>query len=273
MNRRLVKIIKNPLELTRRLIYVLAGLVAVLSVLVVILAFLRPTNIFVEKEKPTPSFDLSDSEAALSATIDYGAHYIDSTVFLGDYTTRQMLKVKVLDGGALSPQVWSGEDGDLPLDSNISNASIYIPSTKDCRDLSLLLEERRPERIVITLGLSNGVPYCDHDKFVSYYQSLIDVVKASSPDTIIILQSIFPITKKAEKANPALSNDRINRANEWVSELAVKNDVHFLYTAAALRDEYGYLRADYAYDDGINLNKAGFRAVLKYVRTHGTYEQ
>ena len=262
------------MELTKKLIWVLMALCAVLSVLLVILAFSRPAGIFTEKpEKEIPLFDLTGKYATLEPTLDYGDHYVNSTIFLGDYTTRRMLTVKVLDDGALSTQVWSGENGDLPLDSNIQNASIYIPTTRSCKDLTTLLEEQRPERIVITVGISNGVPYCDHDKFISYYQSLIDVIKEHSPDSIIILQSIFPITKKAEKANPAISNERINRANEWICELAENNGVHFLFTAEVLFDEQGYLRSDYAAEDGITLNKSGYKAVLKYVRTHGTYEQ
>ena len=271
MKKIVIKPIKKPLSLTRKLIYVLIALTVLLSVLLVILAFCKPQGIFKEKE-PTPVFDLSDHEAALAPTLDYGDHYIDSTIFLGDYTVKQLLKLKLLPDGSTSHQVWSGEDGDIPLDSNVGNVSIYIPSTRSCKPLSLMLEERPPERIVITVGISNGVPYCDEAKFTSYYQSLIDVIKESSPDTIIILQSIFPVTKSAERKNPAISNDRINRANEWIAKLALDNDVHFLYTAAALMDDKGYLSADYAAEDGINLNASGYRTALRYLRTHGIYE-
>ncbi len=265
------KLLQNPLALTRRLLLILIILLGVLAICILLLGILGARDIFTDTADVS-SFDLSNHDAALPPTLDFGDHYIDSTIFLGDYTTKQMLKLKVLEDGATSYQVWSGENGDMPLDSNIKNASIYLASTKDCKPLSTLLLERKPERIIVTLGISNGVPYCDRDKFMSYYQSVIDVIKESSPDTIIILQSIFPITRAAEKKNPAISNDRINEANTWVADLASANGIHFLYTAAALRDERGYLKAEYAADDGINLNSAGFRTALKYIRTHGTYE-
>ncbi len=273
MIRLISKYVKNPLELTRRLIYALIALVGVLAICVVLLCILGPRDIFADNGQVDTEIDLTERSATLDRTLDYGSHYIDSTIFLGDYTTEHMLELEVLSGGKTSYQVWSGENGDIPLDSNIANSSIYIADTKACKELSLLLAERQPERIVITLGISNGVSYCNEEAFKSYYQSLIDMIKESSPNTIIILQSVFPITKKAEKQNPAISNERINTANEWICDIAEDNGVHFLYTASALTDNRGYLNEDYAEDDGINLNYTGYKAVLKYIRTHGTYEQ
>ncbi len=273
MTKLISKHIKDPAELTRKLIFVLIILIGLLAISILLLGICGAKDIFVDSVKLDASFDLSDREASLEPTLDFGNHYIDSTIFLGDYTTKQMLDLKMLSDGRTSNQVWTGENGDIPLDSNIKNLSVYLADTRTCKPLSLLLEERQPERIIVTLGISNGVPYCDHDKFVSYYQSLIDLIKESSPDTIIILQSIFPITKSAEKQNPAISNARINQANEWICQLAQDNEIHFLYTAAALKDENGYLNPDYAAEDGINLDASGYRTVLKYIRTHGTYEK
>ena len=248
-------------------------LVCILLISMSLLLICGVRDVFVEKQPPKTTTDLSESEAVLDRTLDFGDHYIDSTIFLGDYTTANMLDFDLLPGGKSSYQIWSGENGDIPLDSNIKNTSIYIADTDTCKSLSLLLEERRPQRIIITLGISNGVSYCDKDKFMSYYQNVIDLVKEHSPETIIILQSIFPITKKAEKQNPAISNERIDIANTWICELAEENDIHFLYTASALKDQRGFLQKDYASDDGLNLDYTGYKAVLKYVRTHGTYEQ
>lgn len=273
MMRLISKYIKDPLGLTKKLIYTLTVLCAVLAICVLLLVICGPRDVFYDKTKPIVTEDFKDRDATLGGTLDFGDYYIDSTIFLGDYTTAHLSDLNILSGSSAPHQVWSGENGDIPLDANVKNASILILETDSCKPLSLMLEERRPERIVITLGISNGVPYCNEESFKSYYQSVIDLIKEASPDTIIILQSIFPVTKKAEKDNPAISNERINQANEWIYALAEKNDIHFLYTASALTDARGYLDTEYAEDDGINLNYDGYKSVLKYIRTHGTYEK
>ena len=269
----LTKRIKDPTALTKKLLYVLAALTVVLAICLILLMILGPRDIFREKAAPTLEFDLSERDATLGSSLDYGAHYIESTVFLGDYTTTHLLDHNLLPVDGAAQQVWSGETGDMALDANIKNASIYLEESDSCKPLSLLLAERRPERIIVTLGINNGVSYCNEDAFCDYYQSLIDLIRESSPDTIIILQSIYPVTKSAQKNNPAISNDRINQANEWICDLAEKNDVHFLYSASILMDTNGCLDPEYAEDDGINLNYAGYKAILKYIRTHGTYEK
>lgn len=267
------KFVKDPIKLTKRLIYVLIALVCILLISMSLLLICGVRNVFTEPQPTYIAPDFSGSPALLTNTLDFGDHYTDSTIFLGDYTTARLLELDLLSGGRASYQVWSGENGDIPLDSNIKNTSIYIADNGTCKPLSVILEERRPQRIIITLGISNGVSYCDKDKFMSYYQSVIDIIKEHSPETIIILQSIFPITQKAEKQNPAISNDRIDRANTWICELAEKNGIHFLYTASILKDSNGFLLGEYAFEDGLNLDDIGYKTVLKYIRTHGTYEK
>lgn len=269
------KHIKDPIALTRKLIWTLTILTGILTICIILLAILGPRDVFKKPEEPIAndrSDEFSERAATLGSTLDYGDYYIDSTIFLGDYTITNITEHGLLVGTSAAYQIWSGENGDIPLDANIKNTSIYIEDTDMSKALSTLLAERRPERIIITLGISNGVSYCGEEAFKEYYQSVIDMIKENSPDTIIILQSIFPITKKAEKKNPAISNERINLANGWIYSLAEKNEVHFLYTASALTDANGYLDSEYAESDGINLNYDGYKAVLKYIRTHGTYE-
>ena len=131
------------------------------------------------------------------------------------------------------------------------------------------MQRRSPKYLIVTLGINNGVPYCDKEAFSEYYQNIIDVLKESSPSTTIILQSIFPVSKKAERKNPAITNEKIDEANSWIIELCAKNDLKFLNTASALKNEKGYLNSDYVSEDGISMNDSGYKKVLRYIRTHG----
>ena len=48
-----------------------------------------------------------------------------------------------------------------------------------------------------------------------------------------------------------------------------KYGVKYLDTNPILKDGTGCLNAAYGNGDGLHLNKAGYEAVLRYIRTHG----
>ena len=252
-----------------RLLYILFTLAALSCIFVIIFAVKGPKKDILKAPKDFGSIEISDSPATLYKTADYGQNYIDSITFFGDSTVERMLDLEILSGGRFSYQIWSGESGDIPLDANISGVSVVFPDNDEIVKLSDALERRTPKYLLVTLGVSNGVPYCDKEKFCSYYQSVIDVIKESAPGTAIILQSILPVSKKAERKNPAVTNERIDKANEWIVELCQKNNIKFLYTAEALKDEKGNLSKDYVSDDGISMNEDGYKKMLKYIRIHG----
>ena len=255
--------------LASRLFYVLFTMAALCCIFVIIFAVKGPKKDIFKAPKSTYDIDISSSYVTLDKTADYGQNYIDSIIFLGDYTIEGMLDTKVLSGGKSSHQVWSGESGDIALDANTKSISVLFADSDEIVKIQDALERRSPKYLIITLGISNGVPYCDKDRFCSYYQALIDVIKEASPSTNIILQSILPVSKKAERKNPAIANDRIDIANEWVVELCMKNDLNFLYTAEILKDEKGRLNSEYVASDGISINEEGYKKILRYIRTHG----
>ena len=176
------------------------------------------------------------------------------------------------DDGDRLPQVWCGKDGTLSLNYNIDKATIILPDNNTEILLTDALSEKKPRYLIITIGLDNGVPYCDEKAFCDYYQKLIDAVKENSPSTKIILQSIFPVTSRYERKNPAITNRKINDCNKWICSLADQNKLRFLNTAECLIDATGNLQKSFASKDGGSLNSAGYTAVLEYVRTHGYKE-
>lgn len=255
--------------ISSKLLCVLAVLVALTLVIVIIFASKGPRGEVLKTPERIENIEISASSVTLQKTADYGQNYIDSIIFLGDRTVKGLLDFELLSGGSTSYQVWTGEGGDISLDSNIQNISVVFPDSGEVIKLSDALSRRTPKYLVITLGISNGVPYCDKDKFCAYYQSFIDKVRESAPNTAIIIQSILPVSKKTEKQNPAISNERIDRANEWLVEICQNNNLKFLYTADALKDDNGRLAADYISDDGLSMNDDGYRQVLRYIRMHG----
>lgn len=263
---------KNSIDLTlKRLMYVLAvmGALAVIFVSIFIITGPRSGLIKSDSVSSVKNEDILNSKYTLKESADYGDSYIDKIYFLGDYTIKKMLDMGLLkdSGGKTSYQIWTGENGDIPLDSSIKDISVRLPEDDSIRKLSDIVTERSPEYIIITLGISNGVPYCNKEKFMQYYNDVIDVLEEASPNTNIILQSIFPISKKVEKASNSLTQKQIDKANEWILELCKENDLKFLYSAECLTSQSGYLIDDYVADDG-SMNQAGYKKVIKYIQTH-----
>ena len=209
------------------------------------------------------------TSVVLDETPDYGQSYIDSIIFLGDSTTAHMRSRGVLTGGTETKQVWSGENNTLNLDYNIDTTTIVYPETGEKITIGQAASLKKPEYMVITMGINNGVAYCTETQFKSYYQKLIDTILENSPGTKIMLQSIFPVSAQKEKDTPSLANSRIDAANVWVKEIAEQNNLRYLETATILKDATGALKPEYDNGDGLHLTADGYRALLEYIRTHG----
>ena len=237
---------------------------AVLLVLLSINGF--KNNVF---EVKTSDEDTNALPSRLLETPDYGQFYIDNLIFLGDKTISTMRDIAVLRDGVETKQIWTGENNSLSLDYSSSVATIVFPENGEAVSLSEAFQRKRPDYIVITLGFENGVAYCTEEKFKEYYGNLINTIKESSPDTKIILQSVFPVSDKKQKDNSGITNDKIARANTWIEELADSNAIKYLNTVSVLKDSKGNLKPEYDSGDGYTLNTEGYTAVLDYIRTHG----
>lgn len=244
-------------------------LISLLSALILAIVAATCLVTLIEKDK---DFDISNSDATLKSTPDYGQNYINNLIFLGDFTSQNMVASGVLHNGMDSNQVWTGKDGTLSLDYNIDKATIILPETDEEILLTQALKLKKPRFLVITLGLENGVPYCDKEAFCEYYKKLIEAVKEISPNTKIIIQSILPVTAKFQRKNSEISNEKIDICNKWLCELSEQMNVRFLNTAESLKDSSGNLQKKYASEDGSSPNADGYKVMLEYIRTHGYKE-
>ena len=205
----------------------------------------------------------------LSETPDYGQFYLDNIIFIGDRTISAMRDLEILSDGADTKQIWTGEDDTLSLDYKTAAATIIFPENEEILKIADAIEKKYPDYVIITLGFDNGVAYCTEEKFKEYYGNLVTAIKEKSPNTKIILQSIFPVSDKKQKDNSGITNEKINRANVWIESLAYDHSARYLDTISILKDEKGNLKPEYDSGDGYTLNAGGYSAVLNYIRTHG----
>ena len=202
----------------------------------------------------------------LGETEDAGREYLDRLIFLGDSTTYGIGYYYRHGYPDLCPpaQVWTPKSGTMNL-SDYAKARIVYPETKEELLITEAVERSRPDILVITLGV-NGIGYMDRDWFLRDYTALVKSIQAASPDTGIILNSIYPVADSWQYQS-SINNDKIREANLWIEELAELLGARYLSSFDALEVE-GKLPENRQNGDGLHLTGEAFGLVMTYLRTH-----
>ena len=201
----------------------------------------------------------------LAQTADAGSGYVDKFVFLGDSTTYGLKYYGVLSGGSNTTQVWTPASGTLSLHQQ-SFATIVYPESGEELTIVEAVTRKQPEYMLITLGV-NGVSFMDEAYFTSEYTKLVQNIQSASPNTKIILNSMYPVASDY-KYLADINNQKITTANVWVEKVAEATGVHFLNSYETIVGADGWLPQDKQNGDGIHLNADGFQLILDYIRTH-----
>ena len=216
---------------------------------------------------PSTDVYLSTSPARLEETEDYGQDYLNSIIFVGDSTTYGLKAYSMLSGGTNTTQVWTPASGTYSLNALVSTYKIVYPQTGEEMTVAEAAAYAKPEYMIITLGINYGVPYCGETEFKKYYRMLLDDVTEASPETKLMLQSIYPVATNNELKD--ITNEKIDLANQWIEQLAEEYGLKYLHTNPALKGEDGYLVQSYQNGDGLHMQQSGFKVILNYIRTHG----
>lgn len=229
-------------------------------------------------EAVSSSADAAHTEKGFSAllgeTADGGDEYIGSFIFFGESTTYHLKSRGVLPGGRNTCQVWAAESGTANLDASITTLKIVYPETGEKITVGEAVRRKRPERILLTFGLNGAVAKvkAGEEYFRGCYLSLIDEIRLNSPETVIILQSCFPIAESMDMShysvNAATLSEYIATVNLWSLRLAEDEKLRYLNTAEVLADERGFLCPEYDVGDGHHLTTEAYLKILEYIRTH-----
>lgn len=213
-----------------------------------------------------------ESDVTLSETPDAGESYLRRFVFVGDSTTCHLIDRGVLPSGTDTAQVWVPRNGTMMLTPAVTELKIVHPASGRELTVAEAAAIDRPAYLVLTVGL-NGAHTFTEELYKHSYGKLIDAVRSASPETRILVQSVFPVAKNETawtSVTPAELNRRIDRLNSWAKELCETygGKVRYLDTQSVLRDPDGFLRSAYEAGDGVHLTAEGYRAILGYIRTH-----
>ena len=217
-------------------------------------------------ETPAPAAPTAAS-VRLAETPDAGRAYLDKIVFLGDSTTYGIGYYYDRGYNELCPpsQVWTPASGTLTL-SYYSIATIVYPETKEELTIEDAVKRARPEYMVITLGV-NGISFMDEEWFIRDYTELVRLIQAASPDTKIILNSIYPVAASYKYLSD-INNERIRAANGWIERIAENTGTRFLNSFECLVGPDGNLPESSQNGDGLHLTGEAFTTVMQYIRTH-----
>lgn len=201
---------------------------------------------------------LGGCSAAARPRMDAAGEFLDDMVFLGDSTTAHMQQ-----RAAVAPtQVWATRNRYYNLDSRVTYTRILLPETGEELTVAEAAARIRPSYMVITLGVDYGVYYYrgNLEKFRFYYEKLLDAIAEASPETVPVLQSIFPVARESR----SITNDMIDRANGVIAAIAKERGLVYVDANAVLKDRDGYLKPAYcSSSDGIHLTAAAYDAILK----------
>lgn len=207
-----------------------------------------------DKPVNTPNVD----DVILPLGEDAGQEYLDKLYFVGDSTTYHFFK-----GGIDRSHILVPESLTLKLSSNIlkltvGDTGLTIPEA---------IKEVGAEIVIITIGV-NGADGFTEAKYKSYYKKLLTAIMEQSPDTDIILQSVFPVTKEYSDRDIGITNAGIDQLNEWVKEIAFDLGLRYLDTQSILKNDVGAQIESYNEEDGVHMNATAYAKILEYIRTH-----
>ena len=114
---------------------------------------------------------------------------VDRMTFFGDSTTAHL----ALRGGIPRERVWSGAGSTVLFET--VNAVKCVHLQKENRDLKIseAVGYKKPQILVITLGVSGGAGVLSERDFKAIYSRMLCSVKQASPATKIYVQSILPL--------------------------------------------------------------------------------
>lgn len=223
----------------------------------------------VERLKPTQmsikdyTLDGWYDSVKLKETKNYGNDYFNKITMVGDSNTMNMY----LNGYLNGLRAWA-----IPCLHAESMHSIKINLYGLGIKMKLLdaVEKYKPETMILNFG-TFSTAWISEKTFIEKANAMIEQIKEKSPNTKIILISIYPI-RKGDNINK-FQQDIINKYNFLILEMANKYGLKYLDVQEVLKGDDGYGKDKYFVDDKFHLTLLGHNTVKEYIKTHALEEE
>ncbi|MBC8571191.1 immunoglobulin-like domain-containing protein [Zongyangia hominis] len=203
------------------------------------------------------------SDVVLPEGNDAGEPYMKETILLGDSIT--------INAGVHKAVPFSNIWGVEAVDQKsilTTPVNTWMDGHHQKVDLLEAMKRWRPKRIIITLG-ANCAGLRGEEQIAQEYGELIDALQEASPDTQLIVSSLYPVDGRYDRKAGGLSNDKCNKINFYLAQMCRNKGIYLLDVAAALKDANGQGKPGYFYEkDGIHPRKETYPVIITYIRTH-----
>ena len=183
--------------------------------------------------------------------------YFENTAFLGDSRTQGFQLYSGLKTGTYYTAV--GATVESVFTKKVDTEAGKMP-------LLDAMAKQEFDKIYVMLGV-NELGWNGTEIYHNQYAKLIDRLREDHPDSLVVLQTLIPVSAKQEAKKSYVNNTHIAAYNEVIRQLAEEKQCPYVDVAAAMTDEQGCLRSDWT-SDGVHLNTKGCKAWLEYLRTH-----
>jgi lysophospholipase L1-like esterase len=165
--------------------------------------------------------------------------------------------------------VWANNSGTMQLDSSTATRSVNDPQTGETIQFREAVERYRPPTVVLSFGLNGIMHFSENpDEYLANYRKLIEKIRAKSPSTEVIVQSVYPVADLPYQADwkfsitPKEINERVNALNLRLEEACAQIEgTIYADTASAIKDADGFLPASLT-TDGIHLTSEAYERIL-----------
>ncbi|MDD4414334.1 MAG: GDSL-type esterase/lipase family protein [Oscillospiraceae bacterium] len=184
--------------------------------------------------------------------------YVDDTIFIGDSRTCGLVSYRFIKQENVYAVIGQSQIG--------ARTEHFVDlGTGNLLTAAQAVAIKKPERMIVSYGI-NGVGFMSKDSFMSEYAALIDELQAASPDSLIIIQSILPVSSQYETyIDTRITNYQIDNYNVMLKQLALEKNCRFLDTSALLKDNQNCLSSRYDSGDGLHFNLHAYEVILQYI--------
>ncbi|MDR0196905.1 MAG: SGNH/GDSL hydrolase family protein [Oscillospiraceae bacterium] len=198
----------------------------------------------------TPGSRSADGTDEPSPPNDYDKVFFGDTLFIGDSISTGFSGYGLIPAANVFADIGMSPSGALTAEINgrgvIETAAGF-------------------DRVVLMLG-TNGLSASNAALIAESMKTLANTLKSARPSAETVILTVPPVAPNVGNSYN-ISIDMINEYNSLLAGVARETGCILIDVCSALKDENGYLKAQYAQPDGMHLTVSAYEALLSFVQS------
>ena len=205
---------------------------------------------------PTPQPTENVIKEAYTTTLDasdISTSFYKNSAFAGNALAESVEMYSIL----------SESDFYTSVNADLENVYTLTPQGSSV-SVSDQFKSKKFKKVFLVFG-ENELKWESSSKFKTYYADFVEKIKEYQPNAGIYLFAIPPVTEEVATSDGYITKTLIKEYNKRIKSIAVSEEVYYVDSYDALRNNKGYLPEGVS-SDGINLNKAAILELLSYAQ-------